>query len=151
MINRIKSLFAPGAPELARSDELQLASAALLVEAAMMDGHFHDSERADITRMLRQRFGLDEVEVETLIEEAELAVQESGQLYGFTRVIKDRYEPAERIAMIEMLWEVALADGMADHFETNLIRRVGGLLFVTDRDRGLAKQRVMAKRAARPA
>jgi uncharacterized tellurite resistance protein B-like protein len=43
------------------------------------------------------------------------------------------------------LWEVAFADGQVDHFESNLIRRIGGLLFVSDLDRGLAKQRVMAR------
>ena len=47
--------------------------------------------------------------------------------------------------MIEMLWEVAFADGRLDHFESNLIRRVGGLIFVSDRDRGDARKRVMAR------
>jgi len=147
MINRIKTLFAAAAaPQaLPRTDELQLATAALLVEAAMMDGAFEPDERARISRLLAERFALNAEEVGTVIAEAEAAVQHTGQLYGFTRVLKDRYEPAERIRMIEMLWEVAFADGDVDHFESNLIRRVGGLLFVTDRDRGLAKQRVMAK------
>lgn len=80
-----------------------------------------------------------------MIDEAVDAVNQTGQLYGFTRVVTDRYEPVDRIAMIEMLWEVAFADGQVDHFESNLIQRIGGLLFVTDRDRGLAKQRVMAR------
>ncbi|HLF11636.1 MAG TPA: TerB family tellurite resistance protein [Gammaproteobacteria bacterium] len=147
MINRIKTLFASGvaAQALPRADELQLATAALLVEAAMMDGAFDPGERARISRLLAERFALNAEEVATVIEEAEAAVQHTGQLYGFTRVLKDRYDPAERIRMIEMLWEVAFADGDVDHFESNLIGRVGGLLFVTDRDRGLAKQRVMAK------
>jgi len=145
MINRIKALFAGDGAELPRTDELHVAAAALLVEAALLDGHFDAAERADIARLLKQRFALQDEEVATLIAEAELAVEETGQLYGFTRVIKDRYETAERIAMIEMLWEVAFADGAVDHFESNLIRRVGGLLFVTDRDRGLAKQRVQAR------
>lgn len=147
MINRIKSLFAGAAEPLPRADELHLATAALLVEAASLDGAFDAAERADIARLLRQRFALSDEEVATLVAEAELAVQESGQLYGFTRVVKDRYDAAERIRIIEMLWEVAFADGDVDHFESNLIRRVGGLLFVSDRDRGLAKQRVMARRS----
>jgi uncharacterized tellurite resistance protein B-like protein len=146
MINRIKSLFATGgADALPRHDELQLATAALLVEAASLDGAFDGAERADITRLLKQQFALSDEEVATLVAEAELAVQESGQLYGFTRIVKDRYDAAERIRIIEMLWEVAVADGAVDHFESNLIRRVGGLLFVSDRDRGLAKQRIMAR------
>jgi len=147
VINRIKTLFAPAAPaeKLSHVDELHLAAAALLVEAASMDGAFDEAERADIARLLRQRFGLNDEEVETLIAEAALAVEHTGQLYGFTRVLKDRYDAGERIEMVEMLWEVALADGDVDHFESNLIRRVGGLLFVPDRERGLAKQRVLAR------
>jgi uncharacterized tellurite resistance protein B-like protein len=146
MINRILALFEEtGSTVLSKPDELQLAAAALLVEAASMDGDFEAAEHAKITRLLIDRFALTAEEAETLIEEAIAAVDETGQLYGFTRVVKDRYETSDRIRMIEMLWEVAFADGQVDHFESNLIRRIGGLLFVSDRDRGLAKQRVMAR------
>ena len=149
MINRIKELFAaaPGGIGLAKQGELSLAAAALLVEAASMDGIFDAVEHAAIARLLTERFAMSPDEVDTLIVEAVEAINETGQLYGFTRVIKDRYDAAERILMIEMLWEVAIADRQVDHFESNLIRRVGGLLFVSDRDRGLAKQRVMARLA----
>ena len=149
MINRIKELFAaaPGGGGLAKQDELSLAAAALLVEAASMDGVFDAAEHAAIARLLTERFAMSADEVDTLIAEAGEAINETGQLYGFTRVIKDRYDAAERIHIIEMLWEVAIADGQVDHFESNLIRRVGGLLFVSDRDRGLAKRRVMARLA----
>ena len=146
MINRILALFdGSAAAPLSRNDELHLAAAALLVEAAYMDGDFDAAERAKIAVLLIERFSLSAAEAETLIGEAVSAVNETGQLYGFTRVVKDRYETADRIAIIEMLWEVAFADGLVDQFESNLIRRIGGLLFVTDRDRGLAKQRVMAR------
>jgi len=122
-----------------------LAAAALLVEAASMDGDFDDAERSRITELLQNRFELSDEETATLVGDAEQAVQESGQLYGFTRVVKDSYTPEERIEMIEMLWEVAYADGRVDHFESNLIRRIGGLIFVSDVDRGAAKGRVMAR------
>ena len=156
MLNRIKSLFADrgggaeaesaeSATSATSADELALASAALLVESACMDGDFDDAERQTITRILRGHFALSDEETETLIAEAERAVDHSGQLYGFTRVIKDRYSAAERIGMIEMLWEVAYADGRLDHFESNLISRVCGLIFVSDRDRGDARKRVVAR------
>ena len=66
-------------------------------------------------------------------------------MYAFTRVIKNRFDEAERIEMIEMLWEVAFADGHADEFEHNLIQRVAGLIYVSDRDRGITRKRVMAR------
>jgi uncharacterized tellurite resistance protein B-like protein len=60
-------------------------------------------------------------------------------------VIKDRYETKQRIEMIEMLWEVAFADGSVDYFEANLISRIAGLIYVNDRDRGESRKRVMAR------
>ena len=147
MINRIKALFSEGAAKAGPpdKDELQAAAAALLVEAACMDGHFDEDERASITRLMKSHFDLNEEETETLVNEAEEVVKEAGELYSFTRVIKDRYEPGQRIQMIEMLWEVAFADGNVDHFEANLISRVAGLIYVDDRDRGEARKRVMAR------
>lgn len=152
MINRIKALLAKGTEASAEAsaatgeeDELRLAAAALLVEAAHIDGQFEAVERDRICRLLASEFALEPVETETLVAAAEAEVRASGQLYAFTRVIKDRYSAAQRIGMIEMLWEVAYADGRLDHFESNLIRRVGGLIYVSDRDRGEARKRVMQR------
>lgn len=148
MINRFKQLFAAGSgaePIQDRDQEIQLAASALLVESACSDGDFDADERASITAILRVEFDLNEDETRTMIEEAEQAVQETGQLFGFTRVIKDRYTPEERIRMIEWLWQVAFADGNVDMFESNLIRRIAGLIYVSDVDRGRAKKRVEAR------
>ena len=149
MLDRIKALFDNGAETaaelLTRDDQLQLAAAALLVESAHMDGAFDEKERSSIEALLKSSFELSDVECSTLIEEADQAVRETGQLYAFTRVIKDRFGEAERINMIEMLWEVAFADGRADDYEHNLIQRVAGLIYVSDRDRGAARKRVIAR------
>jgi len=110
-----------------------------------MDGNFDENERQCIITLLQNQFELSIEETITLIDEAEQAVEGTGQLYGFTRVVKDRYDEGDRINIIEMLWEVAYADGNADPFEKNLILRVAGLIFVSDKDRGLAKKRVMAR------
>ena len=147
MINRIKELFLEGSTKVSRpkKDELQAAAAALLVEAACMDGNFDDQERESIISLMEQHFNLNNEESLTLISEAEKIIENAGDLYAFTRVIKDRYEPEQRIKMVEMLWEVAFADGNVDHFESNLISRISGLIFVSDRDRGGARKRVMAR------
>lgn len=154
MIERLKALLegvGGHGTDAARSsahDELEIASAALLVEAALMDGHFGPDERAAIQGSLRTRFGLEAREADLLILEAEKAVAETNQLYAFTRVVKDRYGPADRVRMIEMLWDVVYADGKVHDFEANLVRRVAGLLYVSDRESGLAKQRAVARREA---
>ncbi len=151
MINRIKALFSGQTAKVAveagkhSHDELQLAAAALLVEAACLDGHYGDAEQRTIDGLLRQQFGLNEAEARTLHDLALTEQSEANQLLGFTRVIKDRYSPEERIELIEMAWEVAYADGELHDHEANLLRRLGGLLYVSDRDRGEARKRVLAR------
>jgi uncharacterized tellurite resistance protein B-like protein len=110
-----------------------------------MDGNFDDQERKSIISLMEQHFNLNDEESLTLISEAEKIIENAGDLYAFTRVIKDRYESEQRIEMVEMLWEVAFADGNVDHYESNLISRISGLIFVSDRDRGGARKRVMAR------
>ena len=151
MIDRIKSLLsgagAVGAvgAEPAQPDVPKLAAAALLVEAACMDGDFDGDERDAICASLGAHFGLNEAEAGTLIEEAEAAHHEATDLHRFTRAINDRYDHADRLAVMEMLWEVVYADGRLHAYEANLIRRVGGLLHITDRERGEARKRVLAR------
>lgn len=151
MINRIKMLFAgtsgQSCDEASRHshDELQLAAAALLVEAATMDGDYGESEQVAIDRLLRQKFGLNDEEARELHDLAVAEQSEANQLLGFTQVVKDRYSEEERIELIEMAWEVAYADGELHDHEANLLRRLGGLLYVSDRERGDARKRVLAR------
>jgi len=151
MLNRIMRLFAARTPSdegeagQHTHDELQLAAAALLVEAAAMDGHYGEAEQAAIGRLLRRKFGLNDTEANSLQELALAEQSEANQLLGFTRVIKDRYSEEERVELIEMAWEVAYADGELHDYEANLLRRLGGLLYVSDRERGEARKRVLAR------
>ena len=152
MIRRLKAwLLGETVDDDGPDDPLHLAAAALLVEAASLDDDFADSERRTIAAVLESRFGLAPDEVEALIGRASSAVAESAQLYGFTRTLKDRLRPEERVCVIEMLWEVACADGEVDSYESGLVRRVAGLLFVPDKESGEARQRVLARLDLRPA
>jgi len=151
MMDRLIALFsggnAAGSEQAGRrsADELHLASAALLVEAASMDGHFDDAERLTIRALLQSRFDLDDEVAEELVEEGCRAAASATQLYGFTRMINNSLEPEERTAILEMLWEVAYADGEVHPYESNLVRRVAGLLYVTDQDSGAARKRVVQR------
>ncbi|MEQ8369658.1 MAG: TerB family tellurite resistance protein [Alphaproteobacteria bacterium] len=149
MINRVRNLFrlndgGAALPEIT-ADGLSLAAAALLVEAAMLDGHFHAREQAGMRQALAGRFGLNDEETDSLMEAANEAVRQSHDLHRFTRVIKDKLGPAERVRIIEMLWEVVYADGVLHEYESNLLRRVAGLIYVSDRDSGAARMRVLKR------
>lgn len=143
MFGRIKDLLNLGGG--GGPDRLHQAAAALLVQAAMMDGVMQDSERLRILSLLRRHFALAEAAAECLLTEARQDVAGAVDLFGFTRVINESFAPAERVSVIEMLWEVAYADGHLDDYEANLVRRVGGLLFVPDYDTGEARKRALAR------
>jgi uncharacterized tellurite resistance protein B-like protein len=122
--------------------EKEMAAAALLVEAATLDGNIGAPEIETILRLAVERFEMNPEEAELLFAEAKKVQVNSIQLVKFTKAVKDHYDEDERIELIEMLWEVVYADGILHEYESNLMRRVGGLIYVSDRDRGLAAQRV---------
>ncbi len=149
MIAKLKAMLSMNKPTAAvgrhGADEVQLATAVLMVEAARLDSDFDEKERRTIKILLTERFALDEEEGAYLIEVATTAADDSNQLYEFARKIKDQFSPEERIQMIEMLWEVAYADGALHDYEASLLRRVAGLIYVADRDSGLARKRVLER------
>jgi uncharacterized tellurite resistance protein B-like protein len=131
-----------GAPQ----DDLQLALAALLAEAGHSDDRFDAAERAAIIRLLERRFDLTQTEAGALLAAGEREAERSAELFRFTRVINERLSHEQRIELLEMLWEVAYADGVLDQYEDSLLRRIGGLIYVSDRERGAARRRVIDKR-----
>ena len=146
MISRLRTLFNQASDAFSTTavearDEQQLAAAALLVEVATIDSRFDESERQRIIDFVRSRFALSDIEADALVGAAQTAVDGSAQLYGFTTAIKNGFSYEERVALMESLWEVVYADGKADPFEDQLMRRIGGLICVTDRDRGLARKK----------
>lgn len=125
----------PGDP-----DALQLAIVVLLVQAAQMDDHFDESERATIARLLAARFGLTAEDITRLVAVAEQRAEASSGLLPFTRTVVDRLTVPERIQIVEMLYEVVYADGTLDPDEDALVRRIAGLIYVTDVERGAARK-----------
>jgi len=144
MINRLKALLteqprSDGAAHTA--DELHLAAAALLVEAARMDDTVDADELARISELVRWRFGLNDEEAAELVADAERATADAVELYRFTRVVRDAFGHDERVQLVEMLWDVACADGEVHELEASLLRRICGLLNVSDRESGAARKR----------
>lgn len=123
----------------------QMAAAVLMVETARLDGAVQDAERDRIQSLLARRFGLTPWVAARLAARAERTATESVAWQGLTHTLKEALGEAERIEILEMLWEVAYADGALHDYEASLLRRVAGLLYVSDRDNGEARLRVMAK------
>ena len=102
-------------------------------------------ERGVISRLLESRFSLSRSDADELLAAGETSASESAELFHFTRIVNERLSFEERVELIEMLWEVAYADGVLDEYEDSLLRRVGGLIYVPDRERGEARLRVLKR------
>ena len=145
MFDQILKLLTAPEPKSGSRDDLQTAVAVLLVEAARRDDTFDGVERATIERLLAEKFGLSAEATGQLLAEAESAADRTSQLHPFTRLAVERMDPQQRIRLIEMLWEVAYADGILDPEEDSLVRRIAGLIYVSDADRVAARQRVLQR------
>ena len=129
---------------VALADDPKLATAALLVEAALMDAQFEASERQRIEALLERRFEIEPADAKALVERASEQVESSSQLFGFTRTVNDHFDHEERVGLVEMLWQVVYSDGRLDDYEANLMRRIAGLVHVSDRESGAARKRALA-------
>ena len=149
MLDRLKTvLFGPGSirtEEPGDDPDQRFAITALLVEAAMQDGSMDASEEETVRALLGRRFGLSEEAAGGLLAKVRDAVAESAQVYPHTRAIKDGLAYEDRLEVLEMCWEVAYADGVLHDYESNLMRRLAGLLHVSDVDSGGARKRAMAR------
>ncbi|MEM8792948.1 MAG: TerB family tellurite resistance protein [Pseudomonadota bacterium] len=146
MINNLILLFKNPEADVDLPEEAgREAVSALLVAAAKADGVYEPAEATTITEILGRHYGLPPAEAEALRNEGELSYAEAADLVRFTRAIKRVVPHEERIAVIEAIWEVAFADGSSDHTESALVRKLCGLLYVEDRDAGVARQRVKAR------
>lgn len=152
MMGLIERLFGEAAPSAGRRRPLprgfsedKVAAAALLVEAGLSDGHFGEVERGRIEGILARRFELPADLAAELLEIAEIKARESVEWHGFTRVVKESCSHEERVHLIELLWEVALADDELHDYEASLIRRLCGLLYVSGRESAEARNRARSR------
>ncbi len=117
----------PGDPR-----SIQLATAALLVEAMRSDGAAPEAERAAVLRAVREKFGLGGTEAATLIELAEREVGQASDYFQFTSLINREFTQEQKQRVIELMWQVAYADEVLSAHELHLMRRIAGLLHIPD-------------------
>lgn len=139
----LSRLTAPRPQPLSDGDA-RLALSALLVRVARADGTFDSGERRTIGRILATRYSLDAAGAEALLHDAETLEGQAPDTVRFTRAIKDAVPYDNRLAVVEALWQVVLADGSRDPEEDALLRLVTSLLGITDQDSARARQRAGA-------
>ena len=128
-----------------REEELQLAAAALLVHASLIDGRADPEERRKLKSLLQVRFNLGDDEFERILGEAKAWEQESVDLYSFTSVLCRKLDQERRQRIVQMLWEIVLADGVLHEYEADLVSRGAELLGVSTRDRVRLKKIVESR------
>ncbi|MEO1492422.1 MAG: TerB family tellurite resistance protein [Pseudomonadota bacterium] len=146
MLERLINILsgAEDAPDAEGQNAGRVAVAAVLVEAARADDVYLEAERAMIDSVLAERYGLTAQDAAALRADGEVAQAEAVDLVRFTRAIKDAVPHEDRVSVIEAVWRVILSDDDRHPDESALMRRIAGLLYVPDREVGLARQRVAA-------
>ena len=114
--------------------------AALLIHSAKIDENFTEKERSIIKRALIE-MGADENSLEEIIKDAELKERDSNQILEFTREVKNKSFEEKKI-VIEALWNIIYSDEKADIYESNLMRRLSGLLYLDAKTVGDIKEKV---------
>jgi uncharacterized tellurite resistance protein B-like protein len=128
--------------------DFRLAAAALLVHVATTDNNFDDAERAKLAEVLSQRFDLGVEEADDLIESAVRADLEAVDLYQFTSRLNASFDEEGRKKIVEMMFQVAYADGSLSEFEDNIVWRAADLMHVPSRERVTIRRRVRDESAA---
>ena len=114
---------------------------ALLIHAAKIDENYSEPEKKIILKAIMDLNKLDLNKAKQVLKSAEKKEEESNQIIEFTREIK-KYPMEFRLKIIEIIWKIVYSDGTNDDYESNLIRRICGLLYVSDKDNGIIKTKV---------
>jgi uncharacterized tellurite resistance protein B-like protein len=114
------------------------------VRAAQIDGHVDAHEQQLLQHLVGPYFGLNDDEAAALLTQATAAIDAANDLFQFTQQINANFGSEHKTMLVELLWRVVLADGVVDDYEANLIRRVAGLIHVSDAEAGAARKRAEA-------
>jgi uncharacterized tellurite resistance protein B-like protein len=134
MIGLVKKMLGISAPGEGTADEgsaehrALVATAALLLEIAHIDGSFTDDEKGRILAILTREYGLEASEAEAIMESARAQMKKSVDLWQFTSTINRHFSMEEKEKVIEMIWSVIFADGKLDKYEDYLVHTLSDLL-----------------------
>ena len=147
MLESLKKIFKQSEenlPEFVFKEDLKLLCG-LMIEAAQIDGKIDQKEIDKIAITLVEVFHENQMEVELILQNCLKELDVPKSLHSFTSKLNRMFSNEKKILLIETLWEIVLADGELHEFESNLIRRLAGLLYISDVSCGNAKKRVLKK------
>ncbi len=139
MLKSIQSFFSQyleldSAVDTYSPEQVQLATAALLVEVMLQDEQMLISEQEKVLCLLKDFFALSDERSRELYSLAESEVNNATDYYQFTKLIAVHFSQPEKIQVIELLWRVAFADNHLDAYEEHMIRRIADLIYVSHED-----------------
>ena len=114
---------------------------ALLIHAAKIDENYTENEKTIIKKVIMDLNKISSNQADELLKLAEKKEGESNQIIEFTKEIK-KYSMEFKLKIVEIIWKIVYSDGATDNYESNLIRRICGLLYVSDKDNGIIKTKV---------
>ena len=117
----------------------------LMIEAAYTDGQIDEIEINKIKLTLINVFEEDPKEVDLFLDEAQKNKNNTKSLHSYTSLINKNFSDDEKLRLIEALWEIVLSDGKIHDYESSLIRRLSGLLYISDVNSGNARKRALDK------
>src|SRR6201994_3298238 len=126
-------------------NDYRLAATALLIHVVSLDGKPSPKEQRKLHGLIESRFGLDSGTADKLIASATRVEGDAVDLYHFTSVIMRQGDEAGRLKIVEMMWEIAYADGAVSEFEDDVVWRAADLLGISARDRIELKHQVAAR------
>ena len=122
-------------------DEMTLATCVLLIEVSLSDDSYDDDEKNKIIGILKNKFSLNDSQINVLLELADKKNKEMISLYDWTSKINEIYSYEQKKELIKLLWDVAFADGRIDKYEDYTIRKIADLIYVRHEDFMKAKIR----------
>ena len=125
-----------------KSEKNLVLICALFVHAAKMDENYTDKEKSIILKALSEISDKNESDLKILLKEAEKKESQSNQILEFTKEIKSS-EKNFKFKILEILWKIIYSDGVSDMYESTLMRRLSGLLYVSDKEIGDIKKSIM--------
>ena len=114
---------------------------ALLIHAAKIDENYTENEKKIIKKVIMDLNEISSNQADELLKLAEKKEGESNQIIEFTKEIK-KYSMEFKLKIVEIIWKIVYSDGTSDDYESNLIRRICGLLYISDKDNGIIKAKV---------